>query len=240
MSKQVIKRIATRDMREINDMNLKDLGIYIHFNEENIMEAYALIIGPKDTPFENGVLYFKINFPNNYPFSPPKVQYYSASRYRIHPNLYVGRSHDNFLGKVCLSIINTWSGPKWTSIMHIGSVLISIQSLLDENPLHNEPGFENEKGKRNDIYNEIVKYDTFNHLIYKNCINIPTEFKIFDPIIKEHLKNNKENILNKIKSLKELYPSKEKLSINIYNLAVVRDYKVIEDKISNMFSYLKI
>ena len=50
--------------------------------------------------------------------------------------------------------------------MHIGSVLISIQSLLEENPLHNEPGFENEKGKRNDIYNEIVRYDTYKHLIY--------------------------------------------------------------------------
>ena len=73
MSKQVIKRIATRDMKEINNMNLKDLGIYIHFNEENIMEAYALIIGPNDTPFENGILYFKINFPNNYPFSPPNL-----------------------------------------------------------------------------------------------------------------------------------------------------------------------
>ena len=183
MSNQVIKRIATRDMKEINNMNLNELGIYVHFNEENITEAYALIIGPPDTPFENGVLYFKIDFPNNYPFSPPKVQYYSTSKCRIHPNLYVGRSHNNFLGKVCLSIINTWSGPKWTSIMHIGSVLLSIQSLLDANPLHNEPGFENENSKRNDIYNEIVQYDTFRHLIYKNCSDIPTNFKIFEYVI---------------------------------------------------------
>ena len=90
----------------------------------------ATIIGPKDTPYENGILYFIIEFPHNYPYSPPKVGYLSHSRYRIHPNLYVGRSQDNFLGKVCLSIINTWAGPKWTTIMHVGSVMVSIQSLL--------------------------------------------------------------------------------------------------------------
>ena len=43
-------------------------------------------------------------------------------------------------GKVCLSILGTWSGPKWTSIMDITTVLLTLQSLLDENPLHHEPG----------------------------------------------------------------------------------------------------
>ena len=234
MSKQAIKRIASRDMREIQNMNLNELGIYIHFNEENITEAYALIIGPKDTPFENGILYFNINFPTNYPFSPPKIQYYSSSKYRIHPNLYVGRAHNDFLGKVCLSVINTWAGPKWTSIMHIGSVLISIQSLLDKNPLHNEPGFENEKGKRNDTYNQIVEYDTFQHLIYNNCLNIPENFRSFETVINDHLKKEKNNILQKINSLKESYPVKEKLHLNIYNLSLIRDYNNIEKKLLMM------
>jgi ubiquitin-conjugating enzyme E2 O len=234
MSKQAVKRIATRDMKEISNMNLNDLGIYVHFNEENIMEAYALIIGPKDTPYENGILYFIINFPSNYPFSPPKVQYYSTSKYRIHPNLYVGRSHNNFLGKVCLSAINTWSGPKWTSIMHIGSVLLSIQSLLDNNPLNNEPGFENERGKRNDIYNEIVKYDTYQQLILRNCSDIPPNFKCFEGIIRDHLKREKINILEKITKLSQNKINKEKLSINIYNLSVVVDYNIIKEKIITM------
>ena len=238
MSNQAIKRIATRDMKELNKMNINDQGIYIHFNEENIMKAVALIIGPEGTPFENGVLYFKIDFPNNYPFSPPKVQYYSTSKNRIHPNLYVGRSHNDYLGKVCLSIINTWSGPKWTSIMHIGSILLSIQSLLDENPLHNEPGFENEKGKRNDTYNEIVQHDTFNHLILKNCIDIPNDFKIFESIIIDHLKNKKKEILEKVKSLKDLHPNREKISINIYNLSTIKDYNLIEKKLLYLFNNL--
>lgn len=234
MSNQAIKRIATRDMKEISNMNLNELGIYVHFNEENIMEAYALIIGPKDTPYENGILYFNINFPSNYPFSPPKVQYYSTSKYRIHPNLYVGRPHNNFLGKVCLSSINTWSGPKWTSIMHIGSVLLSIQSLLDNNPLHNEPGFENEISKRNDIYNEIVKYDTYQQLILRNCTEIPLNFKCFENIIRDHLKKEKMDILDKITIMSQKKKNKEKLSINIYNLSVIVDYNITKGKLITM------
>ena len=150
MSSNAIKRILNRDMKELSKMNLESMGIYIEFDEDNILNAKSIIIGPKNTPYENGILTFIIEFPKDYPFSPPKISYVSKSRNRIHPNLYVGRSKDNYLGKVCLSIINTWSGPKWTSVMHIGSVLLSIQSLLNENPLQNEPGFENEIGIKNE------------------------------------------------------------------------------------------
>ena len=87
MSKDAIKRIVNKDMKEIQKMNLSELGIHIEFNEENMMKATAIIIGPKDTPYENGILYFLIEFPTNYPFSPPKIGYLSSSRYRIHPNL---------------------------------------------------------------------------------------------------------------------------------------------------------
>ena len=234
MSKQTMKRIATRDMKEIINMNLDNLGIYVHFNEENIMEAYALIIGPKDTPYENGILFFKIDFPNNYPYSPAKIQYYSTSRCRIHPNLYVGRSHENFLGKVCLSVLNTWSGPKWTSIMHLGSVLISIQSLLDNNPLRNEPGFENEIGQRNNTYNDIVQHDTFRHLIIKNCFETPKDFICFEGTIKDHLTRNKENIFNKLHEIKS-DKKKEKISLNIYNLSTIIDYNEIESRLNKLF-----
>ncbi len=35
--------------------------------------------------------------------------------------------------------------PQWTTIMDIGTVLLSIQSLLNNNPLDNEPGYSNRK-----------------------------------------------------------------------------------------------
>lgn len=46
-----------------------------------------------------------------------------------------------FLCCVC----STWTGPAWSPAQSISSVLISIQSLMTENPYHNEPGFEQVK-----------------------------------------------------------------------------------------------
>ena len=59
---------------------------------------------------------------------------------RFNPNLYEE-------GKVCLSIIGTWSGPKWSSVQTLKSLLLSIQSLLDEYPIINEPSYENVKNE---------------------------------------------------------------------------------------------
>ncbi len=43
---------------------------------------------------------------------------------------------------IAVSFHSTWTGPAWSPAQSISSVLISIQSLMTENPYHNEPGFE--------------------------------------------------------------------------------------------------
>jgi ubiquitin-protein ligase len=238
MSKEAIKRIMNKDMKEIHKMNLSELGIHIDFCEEDMMKAVAIIIGPKDTPYENGILYFLIEFPTNYPFSPPKLGYISSSRYRIHPNLYVGKSQDNFVGKVCLSAINTWSGPKWTTVMHIGSVLLSIQSILCNNPLHNEPGFENEVGQRNDYYNMIVEYDTYNHLIRKNGFEIHPIFIQLKDIIEKHLKEEHNNIMENLDKLCVKYPKPSKITLNIYSITMSINYHQLKKELIERFKTL--
>ena len=128
MSKQVLQRIMNKDMKEC--VKLEESNIFVHFDDNNIMNAYAMIIGPEDTPYSGGLFFFRINFPSNYPFSPPLVKYWSTSGIRIHPNLYRGNPSKDYEGKVCLSILNTWSGPKWTTIMDLSSVLLTIQSII--------------------------------------------------------------------------------------------------------------
>jgi hypothetical protein len=150
----------------------------------------------------------------------------------------VGRTHDNFVGKVCLSSINTWSGPKWTTVMHIGSILLSIQSLLCNNPLHNEPGFEKEVGKRNDLYNMIVKYDTYNHLILKNGFEIHPMFESFKPVIYDHLLKNKDIILKKTAELVKKYPKRIKVSLNIYNILMNIDYPHLENCVAEKYKQI--
>lgn len=102
--------------------------------------------------------------------------------------------------------------------MHIGSVLISIQSLLDNNPIHYEPGFEKEFGELNDKYNEIVKYDTFKNLILNNFNNIPDEYEYFTDIINSHILKNKKNIIDQLELLSKEKDSVFKTDCNIYSI----------------------
>jgi len=194
-----LKRILKKDIREIENQKINSLGIYIKFDEENMLNAKAMITGPKDSLYENGFLFFNIIFPKNYPYSPPDVSYISRNNVRIHPNLYVGR-HSSGYGKVCLSILGTWSGPKWTSIMDITTVLLTIQSLLDKNPLHHEPGQEKNVSHTNTLYNEIIRYESYNTLLLKNYFDTHELFASFKEEMDNELnKVGRETIIKKVK-----------------------------------------
>ena len=226
-SKNAIKRILSKDIKEIEKNKLHEMGIFIEFNEDNFLEAKAMIIGPEETLYEGGILFFKIFFPINYPFSPPDVCYIARNRVRIHPNLYT-RHHKTGHGKVCLSILGTWSGPKWTSVMDVSTVLITIQSILDNNPLLHEPGVSNELLIKN--YNKIIEYENILTLFLKNIIDIPSGFEIFTDVIKKNNEKYKLRIINKIKKKKNI---KEKIKLSIYNLDYNINYKDLKEKIQN-------
>lgn len=73
---------------------------------------------------------------------------------RFNPNLYQN-------GKVCLSILGTWSGPGWTATQSLLSVLVSIQSLMSEKPYHNEPGYRKPQNPGDvERYNEVIIHET--------------------------------------------------------------------------------
>jgi ubiquitin-protein ligase len=227
MSKNAIKRIMQKDMKAIEEQNLGELGIYITFNEENIREAKAMIIGPEGGLYEDGFLFFNIKFPNNYPYAPPDVSYVPINRVRIHPNIYAG-GHVNG-GKVCLSILGTWSGPKWTSIMDISTVLLCIQSLLDNNPLHHEPGQEQNMGNTNTIYNQIIGYNTIQSLITDNLKRIPIGFEDFKESLEQHFELKKDSIIKRI----ENWDKKESIvcRISFYKINHILNYKKAYDEL---------
>jgi len=216
MEKNAVKRILNKDIKEIKNQKLDELGIYIDFNEENLLQARAMIVGPKDSLYEGGFLFFNINFPKNYPFSPPDVTYVSRNKIRMHPNIYVGSGTNGF-GKVCLSILGTWSGPKWTSIMDISTVLLTLQSLLDNNPLHHEPGQENNKSKENSMYNEVIKYESINTLFLENMKN-------------EKIKYN--DTITKFLEEKKLEPRKV-INFSFYRINTIIDYRILYEKFIN-------
>ena len=228
--KAALKRIINIDMKRVEEANLNEQGIFIKFDEKDMFRAKAMIIGPKDTIYENAYLFFTIEFPQKYPFEPPVVTYKPQNTVRIHPNIYVN-------GKVCLSILGTWSGPSWTSAMDIINVLITIQSLLDDQPLCNEPGYEKivpSKMHIHNDYNMVIEYNTYNSLILGRLHTKFEEFDNFKKDMIEYFEKNKTNIIKKIKKNMEKYKDKLSVRIGIYNIYETIDYQYLHDK------YLKI
>lgn len=111
---------------------------------------------------------------------------------RFNPNLYAN-------GKVCLSLLGTWSGPGWQSTSTLLQVLISIQSLImvDE-PYFNEPGYESSRksmhGKRaSEEYNKAIRSATLQHAIYGALLN---PHWLFKDVLKTHFALKREEIIN--------------------------------------------
>jgi len=64
-------------------------NIHIWYDENNITSVKALIIGPKDTPYQDGFYFFSLDFPQTYPFTNPTAKFETINqRIRFNPNLY--------------------------------------------------------------------------------------------------------------------------------------------------------
>ena len=197
-----VDKSSLRIVNDLSDfMNNKPDGIYLHINKKNFYKNYALIIGPKNTPYFGGFFLFEIVFPKDYPKNPPSVKFLTINnQVRFNPNLYEN-------GKVCLSILGTWSGPKWRPVMNLKLVLLSIQSLLGEYPIQNEPGFVNTKSDNNLSinYNSYIIYNTYKIAIIDILKNKFKKYtKYFEKEIKDEFEKNCEQLNNDILSYKEI------------------------------------
>tara|TARA_B100001063_G_scaffold242656_2_gene271750 strand:+ start:21 stop:779 length:759 start_codon:yes stop_codon:yes gene_type:complete len=189
-----IKRL-TKDIKDIQKNPLHDNGIYYIHDDENIMIGHALIIGPKDTPYENGFYFFDFLFPNDYPHNPPTLTFMSnGNNIRFNPNLY--RS-----GKVCISILNTWRGDQWTCCQTISTILLTLCTVLNDNPLLNEPGI---LPSNKDIpnYNNIIRYENVNvcivHILKYYILNDVKPYFLFKDICCKIFNERKDSIIKQL------------------------------------------
>lgn len=221
-----VKRIL-KDINDLDKNNLNSHGIYHYIYNDDIYKLKVLMIGPSDTPYEFGYYFFSLEMPKDYPFSPPKVSYCTQNgRTRFNPNLYTN-------GKVCLSIINTWQGPRWSSCNSISTVLLSIQALVfTSDPLHNEPGFEKEKGIRNTNYNILLTYHNFKTAIYKMILNPPLTFEDFNSITIKYFIDNYEKIIKKIDENMDKHD--KSYFLNVYNMSDKLNYIDLKKNISDL------
>ena len=112
-----------RIQKELADLS-KDPLVNCSAGPVNGMDMFhwqATIMGPSDSPYQGGVFFLDIHFPQDYPFKPPKCVFITKI---YHPNI-------NNNGSICLDILKD----QWSPALTIGKVLLSISSLLtDPNP----------------------------------------------------------------------------------------------------------
>ncbi|XP_052178149.1 probable ubiquitin-conjugating enzyme E2 26 isoform X4 [Diospyros lotus] len=201
-TKQPSKSWAKKIQEEwrILEKDLPDT-IFVRVYESRMDLLTAVIIGAEGTPYHDGLFFFDVFFPSGYPNVPPHVHYHSGGL-RINPNLYN-------CGKVCLSLLNTWSGSqneKWIpGVSTMLQVLVSIQGLiLNAKPYFNEPGFARMSGsangeKNSQQYNENTLILSLKTMVY--TMRRPP--KHFEDFVFGHFYKRAQDILVACKAYKD-------------------------------------
>jgi len=210
-SKEWSKRIASEYKEIAQNLPLtRDSSIFVHILETNMATAQFMITGPVGTPYAYGCYVYDIYFPPNYPAVPPKVQLMTTGKgsVRFNPNLYN-------CGKVCLSLLGTWSGsatemwqPSKSTFLQ---VVVSIQSLVmgEPQPFYNEPGYANAKGTKqyaseSDAYTKNIQVQNLRWAVIDAAKCPPAGF---EEVVNEHLFLQREAIVKQAKEWATNNPS---------------------------------
>lgn len=189
---QIIKRDKDKLAKE---------GLYFNFKttDEKFSTYYSmLIVGPEDSPYVGGFYLFEGQFPDQYPYKPMKLKTMTqGGNIRKHPNLYRD-------GKCCFSFLGTWHGPPWSACQNPQSVGFSIRSVLTNNPIINEPGWENKNDAKTKLYEDLVRYFNINYAVIRIISDRPSIYNVFKHEITENFIKNYQIYKTQIESLKHL------------------------------------
>lgn len=151
-------RCLRKTRRDILDIYAQPVpGVVVAPDEKDVTRIHVLLLGPPGTPYEGGFFRYLLKCPADFPAEPPRVRLMTTDggRVRFAPNL-------NEDGMICLSLLGTWPGPVWKSSVHsIRTVLIAIQSLMTQEPFHNEPALVRGRPEEESrAYNDLLVHET--------------------------------------------------------------------------------
>ena len=120
-----LERVA-KEYKEIHRNPISNCGVTVGlYDESNPMKWRVTLIGPKDSPYRNGLFYLSIDFPQNYPQNPPEVCFITPI-YHVNVNPKAPKFQGaESLGHVCISTLNWWK-PEYT----MREVLTNIFALF--------------------------------------------------------------------------------------------------------------
>ncbi|KAH3742713.1 ubiquitin-conjugating enzyme E2 24 [Pelomyxa schiedti] len=176
-------------------------GIYVRVYENRMDLLRVAIIGPCDTPFEDGFFMFDLALPPDYPAVPPDVFFHSLVPVKINPNLYTD-------GTVCLSLLGTWVGDEVESwqpdASNLLQVILSIQGLIlgTNEPYFLEAGYDKQRGMpwaahQSHLYNEGAVLGVLQGMLYTMAAPPPP----FERVVLHHFATRGRHILQRCRSL---------------------------------------
>ncbi|XP_078047066.1 ubiquitin-conjugating enzyme E2 L3-like [Augochlora pura] len=126
-----------RLQKELHDLRTSPMKNFtdIQVDETNILIWQGVIL-PDNPPYNKGAFRIEINFPAEYPFKPPRINFVTRI---YHPNI-------NEKGQICLPIINDQN---WKPATKAGQVVETLIALVN-NP-------EPEHPMRTDLAEEFLK-----------------------------------------------------------------------------------
>ena len=169
--------ILRREFEELKHNPMNEFGYRIELFDQNDFYKWKITsLGPKDTPYADGIFFIKVEFPKDYPNSAPRINF--LTRF-YHPNVHFVD------GYVCVNFLNyDWN--KSTNVREILTKLYSIYYLLNpDNPYSEEPIYFYRKDR--ELYylkvrfftNKYAKIDSFEDFqsFYKWKLSLPSSKK---------------------------------------------------------------
>jgi len=131
---------------------------------KSILLWTALLRGPKDTPYENGVFQLSIKCGTDYPLSPPSMTFVTKV---FHPNVHFRT------GDICLDILKKEWSPAWGLQAACRAVLALLSDPDADSPLNCDAGNMVRGGDKFAFYGTARMYTVENAMI----LNWPTTNK---------------------------------------------------------------
>ncbi|KAJ8902411.1 hypothetical protein NDN08_006816 [Rhodosorus marinus] len=122
-------QVAKRLQSELMNLMMEGVpGVSAFPDGDNYTQWTGTIHGSDVGPYKGMKFQLSLVFPKDYPYSAPTVKFMTGC---FHPNV-------DMSGNICLDILKD----KWSATYTVKSILLSIQSLLDEpnndSPLNNQ------------------------------------------------------------------------------------------------------
>ena len=180
-------------------------SMFIRYDQDAPMFMRALLSGGPNTPYADGLFLFDILCDNKYPVQNCLVKHVTKNattlKLKHSPGGFSPNLHGS-TGKVCLSLLGTWSGVGWSpNKSNIYQVLSTLMRDIFgvENPYYNEPNYgfwEGTAPKTNhkdpvDYCNAYIREATLRLAI---LAPLTTPIKGFERVIKLHFLAKREAI----------------------------------------------